>query len=266
MNYVYPIDRSALKARSKDWMRTAQPPFWKAALLYLLITVALPDIINLFLPGQAALTQAENYIMEGEIDQAQYLILQAFQGTSGLILIFVSVLLGLLSLVMNYGYTGYAMQVVRGHAANSSEVFSRFYMAGKIIAAELLMALFVFLWSLLFIIPGLIATYRYQMIPYILLDDPNCSILGAFRRSKQLMRGRKWEFFVLGLSFLPWVIGTSLLISLADLVAFPLYLVVCLACNTFLVPYQQYTFAQWYDAVCAQDAASRNPGPNPYQH
>lgn len=257
---ITPIRRAALKAQSKEWMRSAQPPFWQASLFYLVATVTLPEVIQRFLPGQQMLAEASNYLSNGQPEMAEYLVWQIFQDNTGLTLIFVTVLLGLLSMVINYGYVGYSLAVVRGQSPACTEVFSRFYMAGKIIAAELLMALFVFLWSLLFVIPGIIALYRYWMIPYILMDDPDCTVLEAFRRSKSLMRGRKWEAFVLGLSFLPWILAASAVITAADsLSIFPLYLAVSLACNVFLVPYQQYTYCQWYDAVCAQDAELRRP-------
>lgn len=260
---ITPINRGLLKEQSKEWMRSAQPPFWQAALLYLLVTATLPDVVQRFLPGQQMLQEASNYLSNGQPEMAEYLVWQVFQGSTGLTLIFVTVLLGLLSMVVNYGYVGYSLDVVRGRSPACTEVFSRFYMAGKIIAAELLMALFVFLWSLLFVIPGIIALYRYWMIPYILMDDPDCTVLEAFRRSKELMRGRKWEAFVLGLSFFLWILAASCLITVVDyLNILPLYLLVSLACNMFLVPYQQYTYCQWYDAVCAQDAELRGPRQN----
>lgn len=256
----YPIDRSLLKARSKEWMRSAKPAFWKVALLYLLLTEILSQVVDWASGSQAQMDQIMDLAANGQAERAQYLLAQFFQSQTGLIVLFSSILLGLFSMVINYGYLAYSMGVVRGQAPGCGTLFSRFYMAGKIIVAELLMALFVFLWSLLFIIPGIVAMYRYQMIPYLLVDDPDCSILEAFRRSKQLMRGRKWELFVLYLSFLPWVIGASALVTVADLLAWPLYLVVMLACNAFLVPYQQYTVSQWYDAIRAQDASTHNPG------
>lgn len=66
--------------------------------------------------------------------------------------------------------------------------------------------LFVFLWSLLFIIPGVIKAYEYRMIPYILGDDPAVSREEAFAISSNMMQGNKWKAFVLDLSFLGWYI------------------------------------------------------------
>lgn len=66
--------------------------------------------------------------------------------------------------------------------------------------------LFVFLWSLLFIIPGIIKAYEYRMIPYILGDTPGISREEAFAISSHMMQGNKWNAFVLDLSFLGWYI------------------------------------------------------------
>ena len=64
--------------------------------------------------------------------------------------------------------------------------------------------LYTLLWSLLFIIPGIIKAYEYRMIPYLLAEDPNMTKEQAFAISKEMMTGNKWKAFVLDLSFLGW--------------------------------------------------------------
>lgn len=64
--------------------------------------------------------------------------------------------------------------------------------------------LFTFLWSLLFLIPGIIKSYEYRMIPYIIADDTQISKADAFAKSKEMMNGNKWSAFVLDLSFIGW--------------------------------------------------------------
>ncbi|WP_024864878.1 DUF975 family protein [Butyrivibrio sp. FCS014] len=66
--------------------------------------------------------------------------------------------------------------------------------------------LYIILWSLLFIIPGIIKSYEYRMIPYILADHPEMSTKEVFAKSKELMNGQKWRAFVLDLSFIGWEI------------------------------------------------------------
>ena len=67
-----------------------------------------------------------------------------------------------------------------------------------------------FLWTCLFIIPGIIKSYEYRMIPYLLADDPELSQEDAFRLTKEMMDGQKADAFVLDMSFLGWEILSSL--------------------------------------------------------
>ena len=67
-----------------------------------------------------------------------------------------------------------------------------------------LKSLYTSLWSLLFIIPGIVKMYEYRMIPYLLAENPNMSSSEAFRRSRQMMMGNKMNAFVLDLSFIGW--------------------------------------------------------------
>lgn len=81
--------------------------------------------------------------------------------------------------------------------------FSNSYM--NVVKTMFLRSLYVFLWSLLFVIPGIIKAYEYLMIPYILAENPGIDSKEAFAMSKQMMDGNKWKAFVLRLSFLGWI-------------------------------------------------------------
>ena len=70
--------------------------------------------------------------------------------------------------------------------------------------------LFTVLWSLLFIIPGIVKAYEYMMIPYLLADNPQMTKEQAFAESKRMMQGQKWKAFVLDLSFIGWYILSGL--------------------------------------------------------
>ena len=69
---------------------------------------------------------------------------------------------------------------------------------------------FIILWSLLFVIPGVIKSYSYRLVPYIIADDENISSSEALELSKTLMQGQKWNTFVLDLSFIGWTILSSI--------------------------------------------------------
>lgn len=100
-----------------------------------------------------------------------------------------------------------------------------------IISTMFLKGLFNFLWSLLFLIPGIIKFYSYRMVPYILADNPNIGAIRAITLSRNMMRGNKFDMFVLDLSFLGWyLLGT-----------------LCLGIGVFFVnPYAFATEAELY--------------------
>ena len=66
--------------------------------------------------------------------------------------------------------------------------------------------LWILLWMLLFIVPGIIKSYSYRLVPYILAENPDIDTNEALMRSEQLMRGNKWETFIYDLSFIGWYI------------------------------------------------------------
>ena len=87
---------------------------------------------------------------------------------------------------------------------NLSKGFNRKY--GNVVFTMLLKDIFLGLWSLLFVIPAIVKAYSYRMTPYIIADNPEMSALDAITKSRNMMRGHKWNTFVLDLSFLGWLI------------------------------------------------------------
>lgn len=70
--------------------------------------------------------------------------------------------------------------------------------------------LFTFLWSLLFVIPGIVKKYEYSMVPYLLSENPDMDMQKAFDESRRMTYGQKWQIFMLDLSFVGWAILSSL--------------------------------------------------------
>ena len=93
----------------------------------------------------------------------------------------------------------------------------------------------VFLWGLLFIIPGIIKGYAYRLVPYIINDHPEMDYKEALARSQEMTNGEKFNMWVLDLSFIGWELLTILTCGIG---AF------------FLAPYIQATWAQFYKAMC----------------
>ena len=80
---------------------------------------------------------------------------------------------------------------------------------------------FIFLWSLLFVIPGIIKSYSYRMSSYIMAENPEISALDAITKSKQMMKGHKFELFVLDLSFILWYLLVAITLGIASIYVMP---------------------------------------------
>ena len=74
----------------------------------------------------------------------------------------------------------------------------------NVVKTAFLRDLFIWLWSLLFVIPGIIKSYEYRLVPYIVSENPNINYKDALAESKKLMQGNKWKSFELDLSFIGW--------------------------------------------------------------
>ena len=104
--------------------------------------------------------------------------------------------------------------------------------------AYLLQTLFVFLWTLLFIIPGIVKGYSYAMTYYILADHPEMSANDAITRSREMMRGHKWQLFCLHFSFIGWIL---------------LSVITCGILFIWVVPYMQQADAEFYENIKGED-------------
>ena len=173
------IDRPALKAQVRQLLHTAQVPYRSMTMLYLAILVVL--------------------------DLVQYTT-----GQHGVLSIFISILTSLLGLVLGAGFLLYCMAIRRGERAEYLTLFDGFSFVGKIIGSYLLQFLLITLWSMLFVIPGIIAAYRYRFALYDLYEDPSISILEALSRSSRQIRGYKGQLFLLDMSYIGWMLLASL--------------------------------------------------------
>ncbi len=105
----------------------------------------------------------------------------------------------------------------------------------NVVKTAFLRDLFIFLWSLLFIIPGIIKSYEYRLVPYIVSEDPTINFRSALDQSKELMKGNKWRTFVLDLSFIGWDLLSALSFGLAGIF--------------FVEPYKAATDAALYESI-----------------
>lgn len=107
--------------------------------------------------------------------------------------------------------------------------------------------LYVVLWSLLFIIPGIYKAYQYRMVPYILGENPDMTYQEVLQRSKDMMDGQKWDAFVLDLSFILWHMLGGITCGLAEIF--------------YVAPYVNLTDAALYSRLSRKDLADAQPVP-----
>ena len=119
------------------------------------------------------------------------------------------------------GYAGYLLRQNRRQDPRFSDLFSEFERFGQGFAQRFLRGLYIFLWSLLLVIPGIIADLSYSMTPYIMAEHPDMTASEAIAASKALMNGHKWELFVLHLTFIGWDILAALTLNVGHLVLNP---------------------------------------------
>ena len=135
---------------------------------------------------------------------------------------------------MEVGYARYNLELVDREGAKIESLFTYFYNWKTTAASRFLRGLYTFLWSLLFIIPGIIAAYSYAMTGYILAEDPELTAGEAISRSKEMMSGNRFRLFCLQFSFIGWEILSALTLGIG---------------NLWLRPYKQAAVAAFYREI-----------------
>ncbi len=173
------------------------------------------------------------------------LILSLIMGACGAMTIFVvGGLAGiLLGGAMLLGFATLTLTTVRGVAPRIEQLFDGFRNYSSSLTLYLLIAIFTFLWALLFLIPGIVKGYSYSMSYFILADDPNIPANEARKRSMEMMRGNKWRLFCLDFSFFGWILLSILTLGV-------LYF--------WIIPYIQTARAEFYQDLLAREYAARN--------
>lgn len=242
------IDRAQLKAESKQLLRTAAVPPIFMALLYLGIEQVLNLAAGFF---DVSIEYSPGNILGFSVSRLP-----------GITSLFVTILISLVVWLLSAGFTCYCLGVRRGEKMPYSTLFEGFSFAGKVIALTLVMGVLVALWSLLFVIPGIVAIYRYSFAMFYLCENPERGVMECLNLSKQSTRGYKWQYFILGLSFFGWYLLMGVMCDLAALVPVigaALNILLQLACNMLLLPYLQLTQVGFFLQATAPIAPNKPP-------
>lgn len=144
----------------------------------------------------------------------------------------------LLGGTLQLGYSQFLLKQHDGQAAEFNDLFSQFHRYGTGFAQRFLRNLYVALWGILFIIPGIVKSYSYAMTPFLLADHPELTASEAISRSQELMDGHKMDLFVLDLTFIGWDLLASMTASLG---------------NIALNPYKNAAHAAFYRQLVAEN-------------
>lgn len=136
--------------------------------------------------------------------------------------------------VMSLALLHVYLKLTSGVKPEINELFAHFNELLPALKVNLLSGFFVFLWSLLLVIPGIIKSFAYSQAMYILAENPGIGAREALKRSDEMMNGHKMEMFILGLSFMGWYILGTFTFGL-------LYI--------WLIPYMQATMTNFYNAI-----------------
>lgn len=146
--------------------------------------------------------------------------------------------------VIEVGLAIVFLEIIRNWQCEFGDMLKGFNNFGTNCVAGILVAIYTALWSLLFVIPGIVKAYSYSMTYYILSDHPEMTANQAIAESQKMMNGHKARLFVLELSFIPWLLLVSITFGLA---AF------------YVVPYMQATMAAFYEDLKTQNEPIAEP-------
>lgn len=138
--------------------------------------------------------------------------------------------------IVRVGYSRYLLNVVDQQEQKIDDLFSCFQDYGKTFRLGFFRDIRVFLWSLLFIIPGILAHYNYSMAAFIMLDHPEYTENQCLEESKRLMYGKRWRLFCLELSFIGWYFLSVLSFGIGSI---------------WVCPYENVTYAVFYRHISA---------------
>ena len=171
---------------------------------------------------------------------------------------------------MDLGLTLFFLAMFRRQIVGIGDVFLGFERYGKALGLFLFQGLFILLWSLLFIVPGIIAAIRYSQAFFILADDPNKGIRQCMDESKMMMRGNKAKYFCLSLSFIGWGILASIPTGVLSGISEALYLsgfmtvlfdIVGALCMAPVIAYIYSTQAGFYEILAGHLIKETQPAP-----
>lgn len=148
-------------------------------------------------------------------------IIQGIFGTESFIAFIVSLVVELLLVPLSIGFYGYILGFVKNDEFNRDAIFEPYNNTFKIIGANILMSFLIMLGMLFFVVPGIYLSFSYSLVPYLLVTRKDLSITETLALSRKMMNGHKLDYFILGLSFIGWVMITPFTFGLLLIWLYP---------------------------------------------
>ena len=155
--------------------------------------------------GGENIATAFNMITNEAYDKALVILSMVILGLATVMAVY-GLVMFIIGSGVSVGYCQYNLDLIDGRGPKLSDIFARFDQLKTVIVVKILTLLRVLFGYILFIIPGIIATYSCSMAYFVLADNPDMTASEALRESRRIMKGHKWELFCLELSFIGWII------------------------------------------------------------
>jgi uncharacterized membrane protein len=227
------IDKRELKHNAKMLIRESKPSMMLVGLLFVAILL-LFSFLNLKLSGYGDLAVWEtfqSYLEAGDSERAlsYFYSIQPTRFES-----IISYALNLAQALLNAGFVIFVMNSVRKESPTVYNLLDGFVHFFRVIILSLIQGLIVSLLSVFLIVPGIIAAYCYRFSLYLLIDHPELTVFQCLSLSRNMMRGHKWELFLLDLS----MIGPILLFVFLPVTGF------------YVLPYLYSVWILYYEQIC----------------
>ena len=282
------FNRAQAKQAARESIRRTRPSCLTVMALYVLLTTGVEWLLTAVM-GSNLSEQFLLYIQQGYDPTEVFRYLLERNGQEKIALFScVQFVQSIYTLLVAFGLTSYTLRVARNENPGPGHLLDGFLKAGRVLWMGLLIGIFSLGWYLVIFVPlvgaallmeyndlaldilaGLMvigafvviaAILRYILADYFLLDDPACTAREAIRRSKAAMKGHRWEYVVLELSFMGWALLISMASGLAAMALPALGTVVSAVATLWYTPYVMVTKANFYDCISASILGERTSG------
>ena len=219
---------------AKEIIRTSKPSMLTAGLIYTLLGIVI-TWLSLRLTGveMDTLSRMMELSAAGNAEAAMSLAARAMPSAAESLL---DVLLRLALSVVGAGFVLFTLNSVRKTEPVLGNLLDGFGMMPRLLILIVLRTILVGLWSMMLVVPGIVAAYRYSLAVYVMIDHPEYGAIECLRESSRITRGYKLQLFLLDLSFLLWG-----LLCLLPVVGY--------AVQVWVTPYIEAAKALYYEQI-----------------